>query len=87
MSPVSDHLVHVHIALRARPCLPDDQRELIVVPPLEDLIAHLCNRIALLFRQLTQLMVGIGGTLLQVCKAMDDLRGHRCRRPDSEVVA
>jgi hypothetical protein len=46
---VGQHLVDVHVALRPRPGLPDDERELRVVAPGEHLVGGSLNRLGLGF--------------------------------------
>ena len=48
MCAVSNDFVYVHIALRPRACLPDDERELIVELPCEYFITDCCDEITLL---------------------------------------
>ena len=48
MCAVSNDFVHVHVALRPRACLPDDERELIVELPCEYFITDCCDEITLL---------------------------------------
>ena len=45
---VGDDFVDVHVALRTRARLPDDERELIVELTGEDLIADSCDQVTLL---------------------------------------
>ena len=86
MGAVSDHLVHVHVRLRARARLPDHKRELVIEFPLQDLVAHPCDQVTLLYRQHAQLVVGVSSGLFQVRKAVDHLQRHGGRRPDLEIV-
>ena len=40
---VGNHLVAIHVSVRSRPGLPDNQRELIIELPFRNFIAHLRN--------------------------------------------
>ena len=48
---VGEHLVHVHVALRAGAGLPDRERELVVVPAGEDFVGGGDDRVGLLGRR------------------------------------
>src|SRR5690606_25045377 len=50
---IGNHLINVHIGLRPRTRLPDDQRELVVQFTLQNLITNSCNGVSLLDRQCT----------------------------------
>ena len=86
VAPVGDHLVDVHVALRAASGLPYHQRKLLVQFSTDDLVAGLADggklRVSHLLR--LQVMVGQGGRLLQIAKGMDDLLRHGLD-PDTNV--
>ena len=64
-APVRDHLVHVHVELRAAARHPDVQGEHVVMLPCEDLVARLNDQAISLVIQTPAGMVGGGSRLLQ----------------------
>ena len=84
---VSDDFVDVHIALRPRARLPDDQRELIIELTSKDLVTDSGDEVALLEGEYPELMVGIGCALLEVSEATHYVQRHGGRGTDLEVVA
>ena len=72
---VGDHLVDVHVGLRARAGLPDVQRELVVPLAAGDLIDHAHDQVAFVLRQHAAVVVGTRGRLLGRRNAVDDFDG------------
>ena len=74
---VRNHLVGIHVRLRARTRLPDDERKMIVELTLDDVLRRFNDRVAELFVELAQSHVGFGRG------ALDDAEGahDRCRLP------
>ena len=87
VAAIGNHLIDIHIGLRAATGLPDDERELIIQLALDDLVARLSDEITLLLREDPQLAIGISGRLLQIPKGGDDLVRHRGCGTDPEVIA
>ena len=50
VSPESDNLVHIHIALSAASCLPDNEREIIIQLSFEYFIANFSDQVTFFFR-------------------------------------
>jgi hypothetical protein len=69
---VGDHLVGVHVRLRARAGLPHDQREVIVQLPLGDLLGRLDDGRADRRIEFAQRHVGLGGGALDDAEGPDD---------------
>jgi hypothetical protein len=84
---VRHHFVDVHVALRARPRLPNHQRKLIVKLAGQDFVARRHNEVLLRRVQRPEFAVGCGRRALQVRKRSHDFHGHGTVRPDFEVVA
>ena len=79
VAAVGDHLVDIHVRLRARTRLPHNEREMSVQLTGEDLVADAADQGAF-FRAHPlgqQLAVGDGRRLFQHGKRSDDLHGHR----------
>ena len=85
VATVCKHLVHVHVALGARACLPDLEREHVVVLAGQDFICCLADERGLLFCEAAELGICLGCRLLEEGEGMDDALGHRLR-PDPEVL-
>jgi hypothetical protein len=73
---VGEHLVHVHVGLRAGARLPDPQRELTVVPAGQHLVRGAHDGGRFLRVELTQVSVGRRGSALHLDERVDDLEGH-----------
>ena len=76
VSTVGNHLVRVHIALRAAACLPYDQWELVAEFVGENLVANLSNKFCLFLRQHFQFGVGTRSRLFQVGESFDNFLWH-----------
>ena len=74
--PVGDHLVDVHVRLRARAGLPDVQRELGVQVAADDLVRDLTDQVGLPSGQPTGLAVDDRRGLLDVAVGVVDGLGH-----------
>ena len=85
--PVGDDLVHVHVGLRARACLPDHEREAVVQLAGDDLPAHADDQVPLGLGQDARFTIGFGRGHLQVAEGVDHLDGHAAHGADGEVVA
>ena len=84
---VGDNLVGVHVRLRARAGLEDDQREVVVELTGDDLVAGLRDVVRDVGGQLAQLGVGQGCGLLQDAEgAHHRATPHECVAADVEVV-
>ena len=84
---VRHDLVHVHVALGARPCLPHHQRKLVVQLACEDFLARRHNQVLLAGVQHPEFSVGQGRGPLQMREGTHHLHGHRPHRANLEVVA
>jgi hypothetical protein len=73
---VRDDLVRVHVRLRPRAGLEDDQREVVVELPGDHLVRGAADQVDLLRRQLAQLAVRDRGALLQDAERADDRTGE-----------
>jgi hypothetical protein len=74
---VADHLVDVHVGLRAAAGLPHAQREVVVELAVDDLVGGVDDALDLVPRQLTELAVGQRGGLLEDAERAD----HRAGEP------
>lgn len=72
---VGDHLIRVHVRLGARACLPDDEREVIIELPSDDLISSLDDGICDLGFK-TKVQVRLRSTLLQQTEGFDYGKRH-----------
>ncbi|MPM33718.1 hypothetical protein SDC9_80296 [bioreactor metagenome] len=86
ISAVGNHFVYVHVALRSRAGLPDNQRELIVQLPLQYFITHLRNQVPFFLRQHPQLAIGVRSTFFQVRKSINNIQRHGSRRSYFKIV-
>ena len=89
VSHVGDDLIGVHIGLGAGAGLPDNQWELVVAVPGDDLLAGLRNGGKLLVRHFLRANggVGHGRRLFQIPEGSDDLLGHGFQAyADGEVL-
>ena len=77
--PVGDHLVGVHVRLRARAGLPDDQREMVVELAVDHLLRGLDDRLADLRVEPLQFHVGFGSGALDDAERTHD--GERLLLP------
>ena len=73
---VGDHFIDVHVALGARPGLPDRQWELVVKLTLSDPLRRAANGAGLFSVKQTQLAVGGGGGPLDQRHGANQLDGH-----------
>ncbi len=81
---VADDLIRVHVGLGARPRLPDDQRKIVVKPPVDHLLRRSGDRLAQGFVDIALCDVDQGAGLLDHAKRADD--GHGLTfPPDGEV--
>ncbi len=69
---VGDHLVRIHVRLRARARLPDDEREMIVEMAVDHLLRGFDDHLAELRIELAERHVGDGGRLLHDAERADD---------------
>ncbi|MNC90817.1 hypothetical protein D3C83_69650 [compost metagenome] len=69
---IGDHLVGVHVALRARAGLPDDEGEVVVELAGDDFVGGLDDEVGDVLWQLTELGVGLSGALLEDAEGADD---------------
>ena len=76
MAAISDHFIHVHIALSSASCLPYYQREILIQFSLQDLITDLADQHRFVFGQNTCFLVGDRRSFLEISKCLDDLFGH-----------
>src|SRR6266404_2488077 len=76
---IGDHLVRVHVGLRARTGLKHDQRKLTVQTAVDYFLCGTHDQINFLLRKLAQISVGEGGTLLQDAECSD----HRSAPPET----
>ena len=72
VGPTGDDLVGVHVGLRARPGLEDDQRELAVEPAVDDLLGGSLDRVGLVGGKLAELEVRPGRAQLEDPQGPDD---------------
>ena len=83
---IGNHLVRVHVGLRARPCLKHDQRKLTVPTAVNHLLGGTHDQIDFVLRQLAQFPVGQGRTFLQDAERPDDRPAPaETLDPDGEV--
>src|SRR5690606_41401886 len=80
-----DHLIDVHIALGAAPCLPDDERELIVEFASDDVFHCRFDRLGLFGRRPVA-PVDPRRSLLDERERVDDLDWHALARAEGEVL-
>ena len=73
---VGDHLVGVHVGLRAAAGLPDAQRELIVELAGNHVVGRLGDQAGLFRRELAELLIDQGRRLFQDAESTDQLGGH-----------
>ena len=71
---IRDDLVGIHICLRARTCLPNAKRKMLVQFALDHFVSRLDNEILFLFRQLAELVVNDRSGFLQ--EDRDEDCGH-----------
>ncbi len=76
--PVGDHLVDVHVRLRAAAGLPDPQGKMVVEFTRDHLICrladefHLCSRFDVFFLEQPELQIHLGGRFFEDSKRPDD---------------
>ena len=73
-SEVADHLIHVHVRLRAAAGLPDTQRKVIIVLACLDCLARPFDQGHLLVVQQTMATVHRCAALFDPCQGMNQLR-------------
>mmetsp|Transcript_12658 Transcript_12658/g.36826 ORF Transcript_12658/g.36826 Transcript_12658/m.36826 type:complete len:384 (+) Transcript_12658:265-1416(+) len=84
---VGQHLVHVHVGLRARSCLERHQRELAIVLPTHDLVGRLRDGIRHLLLHLADFGMVEGAAFLHLRHGVHDLQRHfGFRSADWEVL-
>jgi hypothetical protein len=83
---IGNHLVRVHVGLRARTCLKHDQRKLTVPTAVNHLLGGTHDQIDFFLRKLAQFPVGQGRTFLQDAERPDDrATPAETLDPDGEV--
>ena len=82
---VGDHLVDIHVELRARARHPDMQRKHVVVPASQDLVARLDDQPMALRIEPAAGEVGVGAGLLEQRVGADHLARHQILA-DREIV-
>ncbi|MGF6922016.1 GNAT superfamily N-acetyltransferase [Paraburkholderia sp. 40] len=82
---VGDHLVQVHVGLRARAGLPDRQRKFVRMLAVDDLVGRLDDRAGLLLVEHTEAEVDLGGRALDHRERGDQL-GRLLFRRNLEVL-
>src|SRR5206468_4145059 len=80
-----DHLVGVHVRLRARPGLPDDQRELAVEVAARDLARRLLDDLGDLRVEAADACIHPRRGLLYEAQGVDDLDRHLLARAEREI--
>src|SRR6185369_5450648 len=83
--PARDHLVGVHVRLRARAGLPDDERELAVEVAARDLGRGLLDRFGEIWIEPADPGVHARRGLLDEAQRMNDLDRHLLARPKREI--
>ncbi|MGY2808105.1 hypothetical protein ACVIHF_004835 [Bradyrhizobium sp. USDA 4506] len=73
---VGDHLVHVHVALRARTGLPDHQREIVVELAFDYFLGCADDGAGAARIELAELAIGLRGRKLHDAECMDDRDRH-----------
>src|SRR6476619_582461 len=81
-----NHFIGVHVRLRARAGLPDDQRELVVEAAASDFGGSLLTDIRALRVEATDPGIHAWRSLLDESQAMDDLERHLLARPKGEIA-
>ena len=85
--PIGDHLVGIHIGRRPCSSLEHIDAELISQLPIADLVARLTHSLEDILRQLIELVIGHGGSLLGDCHRLDEARvGRELIGGELEVV-
>ena len=84
---VCEHLVDVHVGLRARARLPDDQRKMLIQPTAQRLIGGLGDRPALSLVENPERHVGERGRLLDQHLRVHHFQRHRFARKPEVVKA
>jgi hypothetical protein len=74
--PVRDHLVGVHVGLRARTGLPHAERKMLVQLPFDHLVRGLHDEILLVFRQLAKVEIHDRRRLFQNAEGSYHLARH-----------
>ncbi len=82
---VRNHLVHVHVGLRARSGLPDDERKLVVVPAVDHLLRRRRDRVAEPAVERAQRHVGERSGLLLERERADEGKRHALAA-DAEIL-
>ncbi len=82
---VGDHLVDVHVGLRAGTGLPHQQREMPVQPAVGDVLRHRDDRLRAAAVERTEIAVDLGGGALDQAERTHDLDRHAFRT-DAEIV-
>ena len=83
---VGDHLVDVHVGLGAGAGLPDDQRELIVEPAVDDLLRRLDDGLGAARVERAKLAIGLRRRALDDGQRADDRKRHELVA-DAKIVA
>jgi len=84
---VGEHLVHIHVALRAGARLPHHQRELAVVPPAKHLVGGALDRLRLFWVQQTETCVHGSRGFLHAREGVDDGERHALAGDAEEAAA
>ena len=69
---IGDHLVGVHVGLRARTGLEDNQRKFVIPSAVDHFLCGTNDQIDFFFGKLAQFAVGQGGTFLQNAESSND---------------
>jgi hypothetical protein len=81
-----DHLIGVHVRLRARAGLPDHQRELVVVPARGDFAGSLLDRLGEFGVDVAEPRIDPRRRLLDEAERVDDLDRHLLALAEREIV-
>ncbi len=73
---VRDHLVHVHVGLRAGAGLPDHQRKLAIVLAFDHLLRRRHDGLGELGIEVAQRVIGLGGAFLDDAERPDEGKRH-----------
>ena len=87
MGAVSNHFICIHVALRARSCLPYHQWKLIIQFAGYNLVTHFCDHVFFIRSQNSQFMVGHGRSFFQIAKGVYNFFGHACLGANFKIVA
>src|SRR5579872_5130501 len=86
ISSSGNHLIGVHVGLRSRASLPNDQRELAVEVASSNFRGSLLNHFGKLGIKAADTRVHACGCLLDETQCMDDLAGHLFGPPERKVL-